>query len=256
MPALLGGLGLAVLAAPFGAVMVWRRMAYFGDTLAHAGLLGAALALMLNLSKTIGMMVVGILLAIVLLSIQKKKLFSNDTILSILSHTVLAGGLVALSILKDPAINLLGLLYGDILAVSWTDLKGLLVALIICGLFFYKYWSGLLFATVHRDLAQAEGVPVDRLNTAYTLLLACVVALGIQIIGVLLMSAMLVIPTATARRWSASPEGLVIRAGLIGLSCVLLGFYLSWTHDLPTGPAIVLSATTFFAISMLPFKNK
>lgn len=247
---LLCGIGVAMVAGPLGALMVWRRLSYFGDTLSHSGLLGVTLALALNINVTLGVCAIAAVVAVMLLGLESKKRLASDTLLGILSHTMLALGLLTLSFVEGIRVDVLGFLYGDILAVSSQDLwmvylGGALVLLVLAAI-----WQSLLRITVHSELAQVEGVPIQKMNAAYLLLLAIVVAIAIKVVGVLLITALLIIPAAAARFWAKSPEQMAVLASIFGVISVILGMIASHFWDMPTGPAIVVIAAIIFLFSL------
>ena len=254
--ALLAGFALAAVAGPLGSFVVWRRMAYFGDTLAHAALLGVALGLVLEVSPALSVTVGCVLLALVLLLLQRRQALASDTLLGILAPTTLSLGLVALSFMQDVRIDLLSYLFGDLLAVSSEDLYWMLggSALVMAALL--GLWRALLAITVHEELATVEGLPVAGLRLTLMLLLAVVIAVAMKIVGVLLITSLLIIPAATAQRVARTPEHMAIGASLLGCVAVSAGLGLSWFYDTPAGPSIVVSAAALFLLShLLPRHN-
>lgn len=248
--ALIAGLTLALVAGPLGSFVVWRRMAYFGDTLSHAALLGVALGLALDVSPTLAVTAGCLLLAIVLVTLQQRQPLASDTLLGILAPTTLSLGLVALSFMKDVRIDLMGYLFGDLLAVSTTDLAwivgGSALVLVILALL----WRPLLAVTVHEELAKVEGLPVAGLRLALMLLIAVVIAVAMKIVGVLLITSLLIIPAAAAQRHARTPEQMAAGASLIGLCAVGMGLALSWFQDTPAGPSIVVAAAALFLLGL------
>ena len=244
--ALLAGLGVAVVAGPLGAFVVWRRMAYFGDTLAHSSLLGIALALLLSIDPTLVVIVACLLLALVLVYLQRQQTLASDTLLGILSHTSLALGLVTIAFMPNIQVDLISLLFGDLLSVTVSDIIAIYVAGAIAIGLLIKLWRPLLSITVHEELARVEGVPVDAVRTALMLIVALVIAIAMKVVGVLLITALLVIPAATARRFAQTPEQMALIASLTGCLAVCLGLSVSWFLDTPTGPSIVLCAGLMF----------
>jgi len=247
--ALLGGLGVALAAGPLGAFIVWRRMAYFGDTLAHSGLLGVALGAVLHINPELGVVATCLLVALALVLLQRQQGLAADTLLGILAHTSLSLGLVALAFLETVRVDLVGYLFGDILAISVTDLYwiwgGALLALAaLAGL-----WRPLLAATVHEELARVEGVPVFAVRLAFMLLIALVIAVAMKVVGILLITSLLIIPAATARRFAGSPEGLAALASLFGALAVGAGLWASLRWDTPAGPSVVVAASSLFVLS-------
>lgn len=249
--AALCGAGVALVAGPLGAFMVWRRLAYFGDTLAHAALMGAALGLMLDVQPLLAVLVSSLLLASLLVALQSQKQLASDTVLGILSHSTLALGLVCASLVAEQRIDLWAILFGDLLTVSVTDIAVVYGVAAIVLLVLWQCWRGLLFATLDENLARVEGLATGKLRLLLMSLIALVVALAMKVVGVLLITALLIIPAATSRRLSSSPEAMAIGASVIGVLAVFLGLASSFIWDIPTGPAIVLAASTMFAFSFL-----
>ncbi len=248
LPALCAGLILAWVSGPLGCFVVWGRMAYFGDTLAHSALLGVALGLLINIHPLAGVIAVSGLLALALTVLQGQRYIANDTLLGIMAHGSLAVGLVMVSLMEGVRIDLMGLLFGDLLATQYQDLIwiALLAAGTLITLFFI--WTPLLNITISQELAQAEGIPVGRIRLIYMFLLASTVAIGMQVVGALLITAMLIIPAAAARKLASTPEQMARLASGLGMTAVLLGLILSWRADTPAGPSIVLCATLLFVI--------
>ncbi|MDT8442057.1 MAG: zinc ABC transporter permease subunit ZnuB [Desulfuromonadales bacterium] len=249
--ALLGGVGVALVAGPFGSFIVWRRLAYFGDTLAHSALLGVAVGFLLGINLTLGVLLVCLLLAGLLFWGQRQKRLASDTLLGILSHSALALGLVVLAFLPHVRVDLMAYLFGDILALDGRDLLWIYAGggLALLGLF--RLWRPLLAITVHEDLARVDGLPVDRVNAAYFALVALIVAIMMKVVGLLLVTALLIIPAATARRFAGSPEQMALFASAIGCLAVTGGLYGSLTWDSPAGPSIVVAACLLFVLAAL-----
>jgi len=253
--ALVAGTGVAIVAAPLGCVVVWRRLAYFGDTLSHAALLGVALALLLELNITLTVFAVGATVALSLIRLQRLATLSSDALLGLLSHSALAIGLVVLAFMSWVRFDLSGLLFGDILAVSMTDILaiyagGAVVLLILLGI-----WRPLFAATVNRELADAEGMRADRNDLIFMLLMAVVIAIAMKIVGVLLITAMLLLPAATARRFASGPEVMVVLAAIAGTLAVIAGLFGSLQWDTPSGPSIVVAALLLFLLSISPVSS-
>ena len=208
--ALLAGLGVAAVAGPLGSFVVWRRMAYFGDTLAHSSLLGVALGLWLSVEPGIAVTGVCLLLALALVALQNLRTLASDTLLGILSHSSLALGLVAIAIIPGARIDLDTLLFGDLLSVTRNEIATIWLTAIIVLALLWRYWRPLLAITVHEDLARVEGIPVMRIRALLMLALALTIAITMKVVGVLLITALLVIPAATARRlagcWLPAPR--------------------------------------------------
>ncbi|QFT32733.1 High-affinity zinc uptake system membrane protein ZnuB [Labrenzia sp. THAF82] len=250
--ALVAGIGVALVAGPLGCFIVWRRMAYFGDTLSHAALLGVALSLLLNINTTLAVGAVSVVIATLLVLLRRNDTFSSDALLGLLSHSALALGLVCLAFMTWVRVDLLGLLFGDILAVTRID-----IALIYAGggivlLVLALIWRQLFAATVSPDLAAGEGLRPERTELIFMILTAIVIAISLKIIGALLITALLIIPAAAARRLSTSPEQMAALAAIIGSASVVGGLYASLNYDTPSGPSIVVAAVVLFTLSLVP----
>ena len=250
--AIVAGVGVAIVAGPLGCFIVWRRLAYFGDTLSHAALLGVALAFLFEVNITLAVFVVSAILSLALLLLQRRASLSGDALLGLLAHSSLALGLVVLAFMTWVRIDLMGFLFGDILAVSVADIAivwiGGAAVLGVLALI----WRPLFAATVNAELAAAEGMNPDRANVIFMLLMAAVIAIAMKIVGVLLITAMLIIPAATARRFSSGPEQMVVLAAVFGAAAVIGGLFGSLEWDTPSGPSIVVAALFLFLGTLTP----
>ncbi len=247
--AMAGGIGVALVAGPLGCFVVWRRMAYFGAALSHSALLGVALGLLAGLSPTLGILVFCICLAVLLVGLERQRLLASDTLIGILAHGALALGLILIAFIEHLRVDLMGYLFGDVLAVGGEDLIWIYAVAAAIGGVLAAIWRPLLLASVHEDLAAAEGVPVTGVRLALMVMLATVVAVGMKVVGILLIVSLLIVPAAAARRLSATPERMAAAAAAIGVLSVVLGLLASLRWDLPSGPAIVVVACLMFALS-------
>ncbi|ACM36565.1 MULTISPECIES: zinc ABC transporter permease subunit ZnuB [Rhizobium/Agrobacterium group] len=253
--ALLAGVGLALTVGPLGCFVIWRRMAYFGDTMAHSSLLGVALSLLFSVNLTLSVFLVAAIVSLLLLLLQNRRGLSADALLGILSHATLAIGLVLVAFMTWVRVDLMAYLFGDILAVTPQDIAtvwigGLGVILCLCLL-----WRPLLAATVNEDVAEAEGLRPARARLIFMLLMAVVIAIAMKVVGILLITALLIIPAATARRFSMTPEIMAVLASVIGAVAVVGGLFGSLTYDTPSGPSIVVAALVLFILSLLPIRR-
>jgi zinc transport system permease protein len=249
--ALVAGIGLALVAGPLGCFIVWRRMAYFGDTMAHSALLGVALAFLLNINLTLGVFVVAALVSVALIALQRWNTLSTDALLGILSHSTLAIGLVLVAFMTWVRIDLMGFLFGDILSVSVTDIAVIYGGGAAVLLVLILMWRPLLAATVNDEVAEAEGLRPEVSRVIYMLLLAVVIAIAMKLVGVLLITSLLIIPAATARRLAVSPEQMAVLSALIGAVAVTGGLFGSLGYDTPSGPSIVVAALLLFVLSIV-----
>ncbi|KZZ45176.1 hypothetical protein A3759_10215 [Thalassolituus sp. HI0120] len=252
---LLTGVLLATITGPLGSFVVWRRMAFFGDTLAHGALLGITLGVLTDINLTVALALSCVLLALLLMPLQNRSNLSSDTLLGIVSHSTLAIGLVALSLADGVRVDLMSYLFGDLLAVEISDLAWVSASVMVIGGLMALNWRGLLASTVSPELAEIDGYPVKRLNLLLVLMLAMVVALAMKIVGILLVSALLVVPAATARSFARTPQQMVLIAAASGISSVLLGIWASFQWDTPTGPSVVVAAAGLFILSLISPKK-
>ncbi|MFC3167866.1 metal ABC transporter permease [Paracoccus fontiphilus] len=248
--AILAGLGVAVVAGPLGSFVVWRRMAYFGDSTAHAAILGVAISLAFNVSIYAGTVLVALAMALTVSALVTRGQ-AMDTILGVLSHSALAIGLVAISFVPQARSDLSAYLFGDILAVGRADLALIWAgAAAVLAVLAWR-WQRLLTASVNEELAMAAGIDPRVERVVLSLALAVVVALSIRVVGSLLISAMLIVPAASARGLSRTPEWMVGNATLIAAFSVIAGLSASLHLDTPAGPSIVTAAAAIFAVSQV-----
>lgn len=247
--AALAGVGLSLATGPLGSFVVWRRMAYFGDAMAHAAILGVAIALAFSFSILAGTLVVvlGVGLAASMLTTSGRAM---DTNLGVLSHSALALGLVAISFVEGVDVDLESFLFGDILTVTFSNLILIWVgSLVILGLLIWR-WSPLLTATLNEELAASAGINPSRERLILTLALALVVALSLKVVGALLIGALLIIPAAAARGFSRTPEMMALLAIGIGALSALGGIIVSAIASTPAGASIVVVAALVFVVSL------
>ncbi len=247
--ALAAGLAVAGVMGPLGVFVVWRRMAYFGDALSHSALLGVALGIVLGISATVGIAAVCLVLAMLMVSLRRRGQLAEDTLLGILAHSALAFGMIAISQVQGLRADLFGYLFGDMLAISPAELMGIGAGSAAALASVALLWRSLIAITVHEELARVEGVKVERTQAAFILLIAIVIALAMKAVGVLLVTSLLIIPAAAARRLSRTPEQMAAGAALAGGLAVAIGLYASVLWDLPTGPAIVAASAALFALA-------
>ena len=248
--ALIAGIGIAIVTGPLGCLVIWRRLSYFGDTLAHSALLGVTLAYAFSINISLSVFIISGTVALLLISLQKRTKLAGDSLLGLLAHSSLAIGLVLIGFLSSIRFDLMGLLFGDILAVTTQDI--LIVwfgGLLILGILFY-IWKSIFAATVNYDLAAAEGMKPDLSNFIFTILLAGVIAISIKMIGALLITGLLLIPAATARSLSNNPFQMVILSILVGITSVITGLFGSLELNTASGPSIVVAALVLFILSI------
>jgi len=252
--ALIAGVGIAIIAGPLGCLVIWRRLSYFGDTLSHSALLGVTLAYAFSMNITLSVFIISSVVAILLINLQKRTKLAGDSLLGLLAHSTLAIGLVLIGFLSSIRFDLMGLLFGDILAVTTDDIALVWIGGIIILGILYFIWKSLFSATVNYDLAAAEGMRPEISNLIFTLLLAGVIALSIKMIGALLITGLLLIPAAIARNLSNSPKQMIIIAILAGIASVVLGLFTSLELNTSSGPSIVVVSLALFILSLIPLE--
>jgi zinc transport system permease protein len=250
--ALLFGVGLAALAAPLGCFVVWRRMAYYGEAIAQAALIGVALAFALSLDVTAGVLMVTLAVSGLLLLLGRQRVVPFDSLLGLIAHAALAAGVILASLASGRQPDLMGFLFGDILAITDADLYWLLVGGAGAMAALVAVWRPLLSLSVNEDIAAAEGTASDRVRLVFVAVLAVVVAIAIKIVGALLTIAFLIMPAAAARPLARTPEQMAVIAGVLGMLAVAAGLMLSLAWDTPAGPSIVIVLAGLFTASVLP----
>ena len=254
--ALVAGVGIAIVVGPLGCFVIWRRLSYFGDTLSHSALLGVTLAYSFSLNISLSVFIISAVVALLLINLQKRTKLAGDSLLGLLAHSTLAIGLVLIGFLSYIRFDLMGLLFGDILAVTIEDIALVWVGgFVILGILYF-IWKSLFSATVNYDLSAAEGMKPEVSNFIFTLLLAGVIALSIKMIGALLITRLLLIPAATARNISNSPNQMVFLATLVGIISVIAGLFTSLELNTSSGPTIIVVALILFIVSLVPLEIK
>ncbi len=250
LPALLTGLLLSLITAPLGAFVVWRKMAYFGDTLSHSAIFGVALGIFFNINPYFAILVLTLVLAIIMVWLEHKTTFSVDTLLGIIAHSCLSLGVVTVALLHNVRVDLMAYLFGDLLAMDYQDvyLVGGGVAIVLATLIYF--WKPMLSMTVSPELAQVEGVKVQKMKLILMLLTAFTIALSMKFVGALIITSLLIIPAACARRFARTPEHMVFIGVIFSMLAVCLGLLLSAFYDTPAGPSVVIGAAVLFILSL------
>lgn len=254
LPSLLAGLSLTTITGPLGTFVVWRRMSYFGDTLSHAALLGIAFGFLLNINLFYAVIFVTLILALGLLWLESQKQLPIDTLLGILAHSALSLGLVVISLMGNIRIDLMGYLFGDLLSITYTDIVQIVIGVIFIGLLLIWRWNDFLFITVNEELAFIQGINIRLTKLILTLLLAFTIGIAMKFVGALIITSLLIIPAATARYFSKTPEVMAILSIIIGMISVLSGLLFSFLYDTPTSPSVVLSNAGLFFVCLFVSK--
>ena len=252
-PAWIAGSILALLSAPLGCLVLWRRMAFFADALAHGTLLGVALAVWWQLPMGIGIAMVSVVVVLGLVLIDDERL-PADAVLAVVAVSLLCLGLLALTQLTDQQANVSGFLFGNLLELAWADLP-LLAASVLIGLGLLAYiWPAQIKLATHEALAHIQGINPTRQRLFFMGVLAGFCAIALQAVGSLLISGLLVLPALTARLYSASPKQMVIIALIVAQLGVTLGVWGSIWLDIQTGLTIVLVLAILFFAALIVSK--
>jgi zinc transport system permease protein len=250
LPSLLVGLLIALASGCLGCFVIWRKMAFFSDALAHSAILGTGLALIANIDILWGLLGYGAIVAIIMARFDNALHYSGDTLLAIISQISLAIGLLLIPFAPKP-INIEALLFGDILAATWSNvgISTAITATILVTL--SVFWRQLLDMSINEELAATEGVPVQRLKLILFLLLVGLIAIAVQVVGVLLISALLLIPVASARKFAHTPLQMLLLSPMLGLIAVISGLFIAYQYDTSAGPTVVVAAASLWLLSLL-----
>jgi len=250
--ALLAALFLGPLCAFMGVFVTARRMAFFSDTISHAALTGVALGFWFGLADpTWPMIFVSLLVALAIMWLRENTDLLSDTIMALLLSSSVAVGVIILSLLKGFRGELHSYLFGEILAIGPQEVwmaAGMFVAV---GFALLWQLSSLTLLTAHEDMAQVCGVPVRRFNYLFVIVLTFAVALTIRLLGIILVTALIVIPAAAARSVCRNLRQQIVCSLGFGLIGSLGGTLLSYQLDVPCGPAIVLTCVVLFLGSLV-----
>ena len=247
--AIIAGIGIALVAGPLGCFVLWQRLAYFGDAMAHSALLGVALSLVFDTNILIGVFSICLIIAFILAKVSGQSTLSGDSILGILSHSTLALGLVIVSLLYWVRVDILHFLFGNILAVNWVEIAITYIgSACIIGLLVWR-WKALVGLTVNEQIAAVENLQPTQTRYLLMMMLAAIVALAMKIVGIILTVSLLIIPAAASRQFAKTPEQMVVFASFFGVLAVIFGLVFSLEFDTPPGPSIVINSLTIFILA-------
>lgn len=250
--ALTAGVLVSMMAGCLGTVVVWRRMAYFGDALAHSSLLGVVLGLLIGIQPVFGVLVSCLVFATLLIRLKRTTNLRDDALLGVLAHGALALGLVLWGSMEHANVDLYAWLFGDILAVTINDLFYMTLVTLVVLVSYKLIFKNLVLISIDEETAKADGIQTEKVLLIFVVLIALFVSTAIQTVGILLTTAILIMPAATARLLAKSPIGMVQASIILGILAVCGGLLLSLIFDFVTGPAMVLvSAILFFIASAI-----
>ncbi|XKM13790.1 zinc ABC transporter permease subunit ZnuB [Orbaceae bacterium ac157xtp] len=251
LPPLLAGLALSCITGPLGTFVVWRKMSYFGDTLSHASLLGIAFGFLLDVNPIYCVILMTILLSIILIYLESQPKLAIDTLLGILAHSSLSLGIVVISLIGNIRVDLMGYLFGDLLAITMNDIYLIFFGVFAIAILLFCNWNKFLFITVSEELAFTNDININKTKLVLTLILALTIGISMKFVGALIITSLLIIPAATSRFFAKSPEQMATYAVFIGATSVLGGLLFSAYYDTPTGPSIVITNSLLFILSFI-----
>lgn len=245
------GIFLGALLACLGVFVVLRRMAFFSDGIAHASLAGIAAGVLAGVNPLIPALVVSVFFAIGMYVMEKKARLATDTVIGIIFTSGMALGVLLMSRKAGYQPELIGFLFGNILAIRSSELPLIIVLGAAIGLFLVLKWREIILVAVDREMAYLAGVKSERIQLLMYVVLAVAVVLGIKILGVVLVSALLVIPVSVAKLISGSFQKLVLWSIVVSELIVIAGLTLAYFLDLPAGAVIVLCGSFLFFATLL-----
>ena len=257
--ALLGGLLTGALGGLLGSVAVLRQLSFFSDALGHSALLGITLGILIGVNPTLVLIPFAVVFALLVNQLVERSSLPTDALLNIVYSSSLAAAILALSLVESYRGGIRQLLFGDILGISPLDLIVIAVLLIAALIYLGLSLRAQVLLTLNADLAGAVGVSTSWHRLAFIVLLAVVVAVSIKAVGVLLISAFVVIPACAGRLLCRRFPFYVLTSALLGGGCALLGLLGSGLTNLPSGPSVVMvqfvGFLTALALSSGPFRR-
>lgn len=248
--ALAAGLLMGVLCPLLGVFVVIRRMSFFGDAIAHSAFTGIALGLLLGVDPSLGAVGFAIVIALGMGYLQARSKIPSDTIIGVFFAGAAALGILLIGLLQGYRTDLFAYLFGDILTIGWRDLAIAAGLLLGVGIVLSALRRPLLQVALNRDMAAVQGVPVAAMEYALMVLLAITVAVSIKLVGIILVTALLIIPAAAARNVSRSMRQMFAFSVAFGMFSVVLGLIGSYSLNTASGPTIVLASILVFAASL------
>ena len=248
--AFIGGILTGIMGGLLGSFTILRQLSFFSDALGHSALLGISIGFLLGLNSSVVLLPFSVIFALAVSYLLERTRLWTDALLNIIYSSSLAIAIITLSCVGQYKGGLNNLLFGDILAVQELDLVFSAVLLIICIVLLGLTLRTQMLLTLHEPLAIARGIPVSTHRTVFIVLLSLVVGISIKAIGVLLVSAFVVIPACAARLLSRTFTSYVLLSAAIGAVSAVLGMVVSAWFNLPSGPSIVTTQLTIFIVAM------
>lgn len=244
------GLVISVLAPAVGMFLVVRRLSFLADTLAHVSLLGVAGSIFFGISPAIGAVIISLLAALGVDRLRSSGRVMTEAVLVLFLSVSLAAAVVIVSLSGVSNVNLMSYLFGSLATVSEAELVFLIGLAVAAFLFFFRFYRPLFLLSLDEDLAKVSGVRVGLVNTAFVALTALTAAASLQIVGVLLLGALMVIPVLSALQFGRGFRTTILLSIGLSITAFLVGFFLSYAFNLPSGGTIVLSAGILFVATL------
>jgi zinc transport system permease protein len=248
--ALVAGIISGFLCAFIGIFVILRKMAFFSHAIAHVSLTGVAIGLLTNVNPLAGALGFAVVVGMLIPPLIEKSRLAVDTIIGILLPSSMAIGVILLGFVKGYKPDLLSYLFGDILAVSSKDLYIILGLAIFSIVLMYFIFDETSIISFDEDWAKASGINVKNLNYIFMLLLSLIIVISIKIVGIILVSALVIIPGAAAINIAKNLRQTFIYSTLIGVLGSLIGIIASYFLNIPTGPSIVLTISIIFILTL------
>ncbi len=254
--AIAAGILMGLLCGLLGSFVTLRQLSFFSHAVGHAALVGIAMGVLLNLEPTWMLLPFTLLFGLVVLYLIDHTDLWSDSILNIVLSGALAIGVILTSFIQSYRGNLMGILFGDILAVNWTDLALTLLLLLTTGIILFSTLRQQILLTLNQAVAKVQGVSVEFHRYLFVVLLSLTVAVSIKAVGILLVNAFLVIPAATSKLLSQQFSPYLAISMLLGALSSVVGMGVSGVFNFPSGPSIVLVQFVLFLLVVVWVKIK
>ena len=253
--AFVGGIIISFLLAYFGIFAILRRSSFFGDAIAHSSLTGVALGILMGIDPLLMSLLYAVLVSFIIPLIRSRSNLSTDSLLGIILPVSMALGVILLSVTPGYQPELMSFLFGSILGIGWKEI--ILTGFISLVLFFIlkNNHKKLLNISFDKEYSKLLGINVNFLDALYHIALAVSIVLGIQLVGIVLVNAMLIIPAATARLFSKSLHSMFVIAPIISVITTVIGLILSYYLNLPSGPVIAVTSGIIFVTALIYNKS-
>ncbi len=251
---IIAAIGISLITSALGCFVIWKKMAYFGDSLAHASLLGIAIGILFSIDINLMILATTILFAVILGFLQNRNFLSNDALLGILAHGGISLAMIIISF-SHANFDLEGFLFGSLLFVENKDILLIYLALFIIYPIIFLNWQKFILLTLNSDIACSMGINPAKYRMIFTILIALTITITIKITGVLLVTSLLIIPASISRIISKSPNQMLLFSTIISVFSSILGSILSYQFDLILGPTIITITIIIFSLVIIPIIN-